>query len=207
MRNEFDLVQVRLQIGQFAAPFAHDVDDRREPQQKRAQNAVIKGHAAVRDRVMDGPHDPLAGKNHAKQDVEAVQKRRKREALVEPVEMVHVLPEFLALLLLGKVQKTGALERALVAEEPREIREEMGVEAETGRFLGVVENSFMQHGKPHAEINLVYELRFARPPAEPRSAEDWITFEWRDLADLDSAGLLPEAFRRLGTDPAAEFMV
>ena len=87
----------------------------------------------------------------------------------------------------------------------REIREELGVEAEAGRFMGVVENSFMQHGKPHAEINLVYELRFARPPAEPRSAEDWITFEWRDLADLDSAGLLPEAFRRLGTDPAARF--
>ena len=87
----------------------------------------------------------------------------------------------------------------------REIREEMGVEAEAGRFLGVVENSFMQHGKPHAEINLVYELRFASPPAEPKSAEDWITFEWRDLADLDSAGLLPEVFRRLGTDPATRF--
>ena len=87
----------------------------------------------------------------------------------------------------------------------REIREEMGVEAEAGRFLGVVENSFMQHGKPHAEINLVYELRFAAPPAEPKSVEDWITFEWRDLGDLDAAGLLPEAFRRLGTDPSARF--
>lgn len=87
----------------------------------------------------------------------------------------------------------------------REIREEMGVEAMAGRFLGVVENSFMQHGKPHAEINLVYELTFAEPPENPTSAEDWIEFEWRDLADLDSAGLLPEAFRRLGKDPSATF--
>ena len=87
----------------------------------------------------------------------------------------------------------------------REIREELGVEAEAGRFMGVVENSFMQHGKPHAEINLVYELSFAAPLPEPTSVEDWISFEWRDLADLDSAGLLPEAFRRLGTDPAARF--
>jgi len=87
----------------------------------------------------------------------------------------------------------------------REIREEMGVEATAGRFLGVVENSFMQHGKPHAEINLVYELRFADPPSDPKSAEDWITFEWRALGDLDGAGLLPEVFRRLGTDPAASF--
>lgn len=87
----------------------------------------------------------------------------------------------------------------------REIREEMGVDATAGRFLGVVENSFMQHGKPHAEINLVYELGFADPPAEPKSVEDWISFEWRDLSDLDAAGLLPEAFRRLGDDPGAVF--
>ena len=89
----------------------------------------------------------------------------------------------------------------------REIREELGVEAKAGEFLGVVENSFMQHGKPHAEINLVYELSFAAPLPEPKSAEDWISFEWRDLSDLDGAGLLPEAFRRLGDDPSARFVV
>ena len=87
----------------------------------------------------------------------------------------------------------------------REIREELGVEAEAGGFLGVVENSFMQHGRPHSEVNLVYELRFADIPAEPRSAEDWIEFEWRDLSDLDAAGLLPEVFRGLGTDPGIRF--
>ena len=89
----------------------------------------------------------------------------------------------------------------------REIREELGVEAKAGEFLGVVENSFMQHGNPHAEINLVYELSFAAPLPEPKSAEDWISFEWRDLSDLDGAGLLPEAFRRLGDDPSARFVV
>ena len=89
----------------------------------------------------------------------------------------------------------------------REIREELGVEAKAGEFLGVVENSFMQHGRPHAEINLVYELSFASPLPEPESAEDWISFEWRDLSDLDGAGLLPEAFRRLGDDPSARFVV
>ena len=87
----------------------------------------------------------------------------------------------------------------------REIREEMGVEATTGRFLGIVENSYIQHGKPHAEINLVYELTFPEPPKNPVSAENWIEFEWRDLADLDSAGLLPEAFRILGKNPSAHF--
>ena len=76
----------------------------------------------------------------------------------------------------------------------REIKEEPGLDAQTGRFLGVVENSFTQHGKPHAEINLVYEL--ALPPDAVASAlEDWIEFEWREVSNLND--LLPTAFQRL----------
>ncbi|MBQ6136426.1 MAG: NUDIX domain-containing protein, partial [Kiritimatiellae bacterium] len=51
----------------------------------------------------------------------------------------------------------------------REMREETGLESSTGRFLGVVENSFLQHGKPHAEINLVYELELTGGGAEVRA--------------------------------------
>ena len=83
----------------------------------------------------------------------------------------------------------------------REIKEERGVDSTTGAFLGVVENSFLQHGKPHAEINLVYELSLAE--GDVRAREDWIEFEWRPLADLGD--LLPESFRKLGTDPSARF--
>ena len=83
----------------------------------------------------------------------------------------------------------------------REIKEELGLDSTTGAFLGVVENSFMQHGKPHAEINLVYELSLAE--GDVRAREDWIEFEWRPLADLGD--LLPETFRKLGTDPSARF--
>ena len=83
----------------------------------------------------------------------------------------------------------------------REVEEEMGVDAETGAFLGVVENAFLQHGKPHAEINLVYALSLAE--GETTAQEDWIEFEWRALSNLDD--LLPEAFRKLGTDPSARF--
>ena len=84
----------------------------------------------------------------------------------------------------------------------REVKEELGVDAETGAFLGVVENAFEQHGKPHAEINLVYELKL--PAATPaRAREDWIEFEWRDRAHLDD--LLPAAFRRLSADSSTPF--
>jgi len=84
----------------------------------------------------------------------------------------------------------------------REVKEELGVDAETGSFLGVVENAFNQHGKPHAEINLVYELKLpAATSAQAREA--WIEFEWRDRAHLDD--LLPAAFRRLSADSTTPF--
>lgn len=85
----------------------------------------------------------------------------------------------------------------------REMREETGLAAETGRFLGVVENSFLQHGKPHAEINLVYEMKV--PEGEVAAQESWIGFEWCRLSELTSANLLPAQFNRLAADPQAVF--
>ena len=81
----------------------------------------------------------------------------------------------------------------------REMREETGLEVEVGRFLGVVENSFLQHGKRHAEVNLVYAMKMAKdvPPAAVTSCEDWISFEWRSPKAFAAAGLLPEAIRPL----------
>ncbi len=85
----------------------------------------------------------------------------------------------------------------------REISEELGVAAEVGRFVGVVENSFMQHGRPHAEINLVYE--FSMDAQDVSAMEDWIEFEWCGLDALDGANLLPAAFRSLAGWPAVRF--
>ena len=97
----------------------------------------------------------------------------------------------------------------------REVKEELGVESSTGAFLGVVENAFLQHGKPHAEINLVYELKWGTGNGEwgtedgglpaLQSREDWIEFEWCDLNRLDEANLLPPAFRSLSAWPDVRF--
>ncbi len=91
----------------------------------------------------------------------------------------------------------------------REMKEETGLDAVAGKLLGVVENSFMQKGQRHCEINLVYEMSLkdagttsCRPSAagcsaDPRSVdqlaacEDWIEFEWRPISDLPAANLLP----------------
>ena len=88
----------------------------------------------------------------------------------------------------------------------REMKEEAGVEVDVGALIGVVENSFLQHGERHCEINLVYEMKIrgasaAVPPVTSR--EEWIEFEWRDIDDLASANLLPaemERFARGGKD-------
>ena len=73
----------------------------------------------------------------------------------------------------------------------REIREETGLDSRAGAFLGVNENSFVQDGERHCEINLVYELELVPASAEVSSAEDWIEFGWCGLGELDGAGLLP----------------
>ena len=89
----------------------------------------------------------------------------------------------------------------------REMKEELGVDSSTGVFLGALENSFLQNGKPHAEINLIYELKLADgvEVESMKSQEDWIEFIWQDLNDLESANLLPDAFRDLSDWPNVRF--
>lgn len=88
----------------------------------------------------------------------------------------------------------------------REMREETGLGAVTHRFLGVVENSFLQHGKPHAEINLVYSMTLeTTEPEKIAAAESWIEFIWWPLENLSAANLLPSAFNQLATNPNATF--
>jgi len=93
--------------------------------------------------------------------------------------------------------ETGA--EALV----REVREEMGVEAKAGALLGVVENTFLQHCKRHAEINLVYVLELPEGAAA-MSCEEWIDFAWCPLADIAGANLLPSKMLAFVQAPAAE---
>ena len=92
----------------------------------------------------------------------------------------------------------------------REMLEETGLESNAGDFRGVVESRFMQHGKPHAEINLVYSLEIPSLggiAAEVAAKEPWIEFAWVPMDALDEAALLPEAFRRLEEDRGSFFAV
>lgn len=79
----------------------------------------------------------------------------------------------------------------------RELFEELGLHAATGTFLGVCEHAFRQSGRPHAEINLVFQvtvegLQAGRTP-EPR--ESWLAFEWWPLQTIEASGIEPASLR------------
>ena len=98
----------------------------------------------------------------------------------------------------GHIEFRETARQALV----REIKEEMGRDAEAGRFLGCCEHAFVQKDAPHAEINLVFELTIPgiRPSADVASAEDWIGFRWQPLDTLDEVNLEPAPLRTLIAD-------
>jgi 8-oxo-dGTP pyrophosphatase MutT (NUDIX family) len=81
----------------------------------------------------------------------------------------------------------------------REIEEEMGRKARVGRFLGVVEHTFLQKGERHCEVNLVYAYTIPGLSARraPEPAEDHIRFHWLPLASLRRSRLEPAPLRRL----------
>ncbi len=77
----------------------------------------------------------------------------------------------------------------------REIQEEMGQTASAGNFIAATENSFLQNGEPHCEINLLFALDIPgiSPASHPSAVESWITFKWVPLTKeaLTAANLLP----------------
>jgi 8-oxo-dGTP pyrophosphatase MutT (NUDIX family) len=95
----------------------------------------------------------------------------------------------------GHIEFRETARQALV----REIKEELGLEAEAGCFLGCCEHAFVQKGQPHAEINLVFELNIPGLVSgeQPKAAEEWIGFCWQPLEQLEDARLEPAPLRTL----------
>jgi 8-oxo-dGTP pyrophosphatase MutT (NUDIX family) len=81
----------------------------------------------------------------------------------------------------------------------REIEEELGAQVSAGRFLGVVEHTFLQRGERHCEINLVFDMDLPEvdPPAAPVSKEGGIEFLWVGMNELATSRLEPSPLREL----------
>lgn len=75
----------------------------------------------------------------------------------------------------------------------RELIEEIGIQCEVQRFLGVAEHTFMQKGELHCELNVIYlyDSNLLDSSNHVESCEDWIEFMWVDLADIENMRLEP----------------
>lgn len=81
----------------------------------------------------------------------------------------------------------------------REIEEELGCHSTIGRFLGALEHRFLQKGRRHCEINLVFEMSIPTltPPRPPPSRESHLDFRWIALDKLHESDLEPKPLRKL----------
>lgn len=71
------------------------------------------------------------------------------------------------------------------------MKEELGVDSVARELLGSLENSFIQNGRRHCEINLIYRFELVGASAEalthPTAQEPWLEFLWADIGDLAGA--------------------
>ncbi len=77
----------------------------------------------------------------------------------------------------------------------RELREETGGRFQILRFLGADEEVFLQEGRRHAELNLVFQIQGPKPwvfPRRPPAREPHLEFFWVPIDELKYAGFLPQ---------------
>ncbi len=80
------------------------------------------------------------------------------------------------------------------AAAARELEEECGLACRVGAPLLVWESRFVQRGKAKHEFSMVFHVEPSGGgawPAEVRSLEDHIAFEWIDPSSAPAAGVVP----------------
>jgi ADP-ribose pyrophosphatase YjhB (NUDIX family) len=91
----------------------------------------------------------------------------------------------------GHVEFGETTEAALA----REVNEELGVSLKSAKFIGALENIFIQNGIKRHEINLVFEVLLDRMTG--KSAEDHLEFYFADTKKLANEDLLPAALKKI----------
>ena len=92
----------------------------------------------------------------------------------------------------------GHIEPGEYADEAlkRELREELGVEAMIGDFVGVLEHKFTdEHDRRHEEINIVFTATINE--TDVSSAEGHLEFIWVKPKDFEKRMLLPSSLQWL----------
>lgn len=76
----------------------------------------------------------------------------------------------------------------------REMQEEIGMDISNLEFIGTNENYFIQGGDEHHEFNLVFSGEI--PEGEVAALEDYLVFEWKDLASIQNEKLYPQVLQQ-----------
>ena len=76
----------------------------------------------------------------------------------------------------------------------REMREELGVAAKIGRFIGAVENVFLRKKKKVHELNLVFLASLGKKATASR--ESHIEFSWKDKKNIGRERILPTVLKQ-----------
>ncbi|MCZ7646245.1 MAG: NUDIX domain-containing protein [Planctomycetota bacterium] len=81
----------------------------------------------------------------------------------------------------------------------RELREELGLKARAGAFLGAVEHRYLRREtRWRHEVNLIFAFEAGIEPGEPLvSREPRLEFFWRPLDRLAQANLQPDPLQSL----------
>ncbi len=75
----------------------------------------------------------------------------------------------------------------------REFKEELGIKVKSISFIGTVDNVFVQDGKKHHEINLVFKTEVNK--ITEKSKEDYIEFNLMDMGRFRQERILPIALK------------
>ena len=80
----------------------------------------------------------------------------------------------------------------------RELKEELGVDAEIREFMGIQEYQFIEeNGREHHEINFIYRAETCEPI---QSKESHLEFLWCPVDKIKEKTLLPDALPELIKD-------
>lgn len=90
----------------------------------------------------------------------------------------------------GHIELGETAERAL----KRELKEEMRAKTTSSKLIGIIENKFIQKGRKHHEVNLVYEVKLKSYSV--KAAEKHLEFSWHDLTKLPKLRVLPLQLRK-----------
>ena len=95
----------------------------------------------------------------------------------------------------GHVDAGESLKYALA----RELKEELGVAAEVGDYLGTVEHAWEDDNGQHHEINHLFKVTSTELSVDetPDSLEDHIEFLWLSPVEFDEHNLQPSPMRQL----------